>query len=223
MPGPPGASTRSTGGSAAWPTATSSSGSSTSCCSTSRGGSTARTATATTSSRAGSSGSTTSASSIAAPRCRSPGHLGQADGTAWMGMYSLNMLVIALELAEQNPAYEDIATKFFEHFLYIAGALNGDRRRERAAVGRRGRLLLRHAPPRGRAVHPAQGPLAGRADPAAGGRDARARPARTDARLPPPAALVPGQSPGAVAASSRRGRTRGWASDGCWRSSTVIG
>jgi hypothetical protein len=54
-----------------------------------------------------------------------PGHLGQADGTAWMGMYSLNMLVIALELAMENPVYEDIATKFFEHFLYIAGALNG--------------------------------------------------------------------------------------------------
>jgi hypothetical protein len=54
-----------------------------------------------------------------------PGHVGQADGTAWMGMYSLNMLVIALELAADNPVYEDIATKFFEHFLYIAGALNG--------------------------------------------------------------------------------------------------
>ena len=53
------------------------------------------------------------------------GHMGQADGTAWMGMYSLNMLVIALELARENPVYEDIATKFFEHFLYIAGALNG--------------------------------------------------------------------------------------------------
>jgi hypothetical protein len=53
-----------------------------------------------------------------------PGHVGQADGTAWMGMYSLNMLVIALELAAENPVYEDIATKFFEHFLYIAGALN---------------------------------------------------------------------------------------------------
>ena len=53
------------------------------------------------------------------------GHLGQADGTAWMGMYSLHMLVIALELARDDPVYEDIATKFFEHFLYIAGALNG--------------------------------------------------------------------------------------------------
>ncbi len=52
------------------------------------------------------------------------GHLEQADGTAWMGMFSLNMLAIALELATTNPAYEDLATKFFEHFLYIAGALN---------------------------------------------------------------------------------------------------
>ena len=40
-------------------------------------------------------------------------------------MYSLNMLAIALELAVEDPVYEDIATKFFEHFLYIAGALNG--------------------------------------------------------------------------------------------------
>jgi Mannosylglycerate hydrolase MGH1-like glycoside hydrolase domain len=52
------------------------------------------------------------------------GHLGQADGTAWMGMYCLNMMAIALELARGNPAYEDVASKFFEHFLYIAGALN---------------------------------------------------------------------------------------------------
>ena len=52
------------------------------------------------------------------------GHLEQADGTAWMGMYCLNMLSIALELARENRAYEDVATKFFEHFLYIAGALN---------------------------------------------------------------------------------------------------
>ena len=52
------------------------------------------------------------------------GHLEQADGTAWMGMYCLNMLMIALELARENRAYEDVATKFFEHFLYIAGALN---------------------------------------------------------------------------------------------------
>jgi hypothetical protein len=52
------------------------------------------------------------------------GHLDQADGTSWMGMYCLNMLAIALELAQTNPVYEDIATKFFEHFLYIAEAMN---------------------------------------------------------------------------------------------------
>ena len=48
----------------------------------------------------------------------------QADGTAWMGMYCLNMLAIALELARSNPIYEDMATKFFEHFVYIANAIN---------------------------------------------------------------------------------------------------
>jgi hypothetical protein len=52
------------------------------------------------------------------------GYLEQADGTAWMGMFCLNMLAIALELARTRPAYEDVATKFFEHFIYIADAIN---------------------------------------------------------------------------------------------------
>lgn len=52
------------------------------------------------------------------------GHLDQADGTAWMGMFCLNMLAIALELARHDRAYEDVATKFFEHFVYIATALS---------------------------------------------------------------------------------------------------
>jgi len=52
------------------------------------------------------------------------GHIDQADGSAWMAMYSLNLMRIAIELALHNPVYEDIATKFFEHFLYIAAALN---------------------------------------------------------------------------------------------------
>ena len=52
------------------------------------------------------------------------GHLEQSDGTSWMAMYCLNMLTIALELAKENPVYEDMATKFFEHFLYIANAMN---------------------------------------------------------------------------------------------------
>ena len=52
------------------------------------------------------------------------GHIDQADGTSWMAMYSLNLMRIALELAKHNPVYEDVATKFFEHFLYIAAAMN---------------------------------------------------------------------------------------------------
>ena len=58
------------------------------------------------------------------------GHLEQSDGTSWMAMYCLNMLAIALELAREDPAYEDVASKFWEHFLYIADAMNnmGERR-----------------------------------------------------------------------------------------------
>jgi hypothetical protein len=51
------------------------------------------------------------------------GFINQSDGTAWMAMYTLNLMRIAIELAEENPVYEDIATKFFEHFLHIAGAM----------------------------------------------------------------------------------------------------
>ena len=54
----------------------------------------------------------------------SGGHLEQADGTSWMAMYCLNMLGIALELAKVDPAYEDVATKFFQHFVYIGEAVN---------------------------------------------------------------------------------------------------
>jgi hypothetical protein len=53
------------------------------------------------------------------------GHIDQSDGTAWMAMYSLNLMRIALELAQTNHVYEDIATKFFEHFLHIAEAMGG--------------------------------------------------------------------------------------------------
>jgi hypothetical protein len=54
---------------------------------------------------------------------RNGGFINQADGTSWMAMYSLNLMRISLELALHNPVYEDIATKFFEHFLNIAGAM----------------------------------------------------------------------------------------------------
>ena len=50
------------------------------------------------------------------------GYIEQSDGTSWMGMYCLNMLAMALELARDDRAYEDVASKFFEHFVYIAHA-----------------------------------------------------------------------------------------------------
>jgi hypothetical protein len=51
------------------------------------------------------------------------GYINQSDGTAWMAMYTLNLMRIALELALEDHVYEDIASKFFEHFLYIAEAM----------------------------------------------------------------------------------------------------
>jgi hypothetical protein len=51
------------------------------------------------------------------------GSINQSDGTAWMAMYALNLMRIALSLARRNHVYEDIASKFFEHFLYIAEAM----------------------------------------------------------------------------------------------------
>ena len=53
------------------------------------------------------------------------GYINQADGTSWMAAYALNLLRIAGELAMHNHVYEDISSKFFEHFLSIAGAING--------------------------------------------------------------------------------------------------
>src|SRR4051812_46251218 len=52
------------------------------------------------------------------------GHLEQSDGTSWMAMYSLNLLTIALELAREEPEFEDVASKFWEHFVHIARAMN---------------------------------------------------------------------------------------------------
>jgi hypothetical protein len=52
------------------------------------------------------------------------GHIEQSDGTSWMAMYSLDLMAIALELAHDDPTYEDVASKFWEHFVYIARAMN---------------------------------------------------------------------------------------------------
>jgi hypothetical protein len=54
------------------------------------------------------------------------GYIEQSDGTSWMAMYTLNLLAIAMELAKEDPCYEDVASKFWEHFVYIAHAM-GDR------------------------------------------------------------------------------------------------
>ncbi len=51
-------------------------------------------------------------------------HLEQSDGTSWMAMFCLNMLAIAVELAKEDPVYGDVASKFFEHFIYISDAMN---------------------------------------------------------------------------------------------------
>lgn len=51
------------------------------------------------------------------------GFIEQSDGTSWMAMFTLNMMRISLELSKFNPVYQSLATKFFEHFLYIAGAM----------------------------------------------------------------------------------------------------
>ncbi len=52
------------------------------------------------------------------------GSIEQSDGTSWMAMFSLNMMVMAMELGRQNPVYEDLASKFFEHFVWISEAMN---------------------------------------------------------------------------------------------------
>ena len=52
------------------------------------------------------------------------GTIEQADGTSWMAMFSLDVLTISLELALENPVYEELASKFFEHFVYIAAAMD---------------------------------------------------------------------------------------------------
>jgi hypothetical protein len=65
------------------------------------------------------------------------GYLEQSDGTSWMAMYTLNLLAIALELAKEDPCYEDVASKFWEHFIYIAHAMShrGDDNAELSNMG----------------------------------------------------------------------------------------
>ena len=97
-------------------------------------------------------------------------------------MYCLNLMRIALELAQHNPVYEDIATKFFEHFLYIAEAMTNIGGEGIGLWDERGRVLLRRAAPARRRDRAAEGALDGRADPAVRRRDARARDCSTRCR-----------------------------------------
>ena len=166
------------------PTPLSWSASFTSCCSTSPGGSTAKTPRAATSFRAASWGWTTSACSTAARRCPTGGYIEQADGTGWMGMYCLNLLAIALELARTRPGLRGRRHQVLRALHLHRQRHQQPRRGRREPVGRRRRLLLRRAAPAGRRTHPAQDSLAGRADPAVRRRDARAGPARQAAALP---------------------------------------
>ena len=92
------------------------------------------------------------------------GHLEQADGTAWMALFSQNMLELALELATHDPTYGEMVFKFVEHFYYIAAGIN--QVRVGRHVGRRGWLLLRPAAAARRQRHAAQGAIDGRAPPA---------------------------------------------------------
>ncbi len=110
------------------------------------------------------------------------GTLTQSDGTSWMAMFCLNMLRIALELAQEDDAYEDIAIKFFEHFLLIGGAMTNLGGEGLRPVGRRGQLLLRLADPAVGREDSAAAAFDGRADSAVRGRGARRRAAEPPRR-----------------------------------------
>ena len=128
------------------------------------------------------------------------GHIEQSDGTSWMAMYCLNMLAMAMELARQDPAYEDVASKFFEHFVYIAQAMNNLGGHGIALVGRGRRLLLRCAAPAGGQASFSEGAVHGRADSPVRGGDAGAGSGRQAPRLQAPHAMVSRKRP-------RRSRT----------------
>ena len=113
------------------------------------------------------------------------GYINQADGTSWMAMYCLNLMRIALELAQHNHVYEDIATKFFEHFLHIAEAMTNIGDDGIGLWDEEDEFFYDVLQPAGRADAAAQGALDGRADPAVRGRDARAGAAASSCRSSP--------------------------------------
>ena len=92
--------------------------------------------------------------------------LEQSDATGWMGMFCLNLMRIALELAKENPVYEALATKFFQHYVYVGARHEAHGRPRLPALGRGGRLLLRRAALPRRPLRQVPRALAGRPDPA---------------------------------------------------------
>jgi hypothetical protein len=74
------------------------------------------------------------------------GQLDQADSTGWMALFAQAMLQIAVELAAHDPVYEQLAIKFFEHFMWIGSALGAHGRGPGGYVGRGGRLFPRRVP-----------------------------------------------------------------------------
>ena len=138
------------------------------------------------------------------------GHLEQADGTAWMALFSQNMLELACELAVHDPTYEDMIPKFAEHFYLHRG--RHEPSRSGRHVGRGGRLLLRPAAAPRRQRHAAQGALDGGAPaPVRDDRDrgvaAGARPAGdgSDPGTPAPDARAPKDHPPHGSGTLRRG------------------
>ena len=101
--------------------------------------------------------------------------LEQSDATGWMGMFCLNLMRIALELAKENPVYEGLATKFFQHYVYVAAAMKHMGNRDYQLWDEQRRLLLRRAALPRRPVPQVPRPLAGRPDPAVRGRAAGER------------------------------------------------
>jgi hypothetical protein len=89
------------------------------------------------------------------------GRLEQADGTAWMAMFSQNMLELALTLLDHDETYQGFVLKFVEHFFWIAAAVDPLGRKPRRDVGRGGRLFLRRAPSARRHGCAHEGPVPG--------------------------------------------------------------
>ncbi len=142
------------------------------------------------------------------------GHIEQSDGTSWMAMYCLNMLAMALELAYEDPAYEDVASKFWEHFTQIAYAMNNR--------GDDGVSLwdetdgffydVLHVP-KARRV-PDEDALDGRSDPALRHRYTRARTSAAAAELQTAPGLVHREPAGLYRATRPACLRRAWASAG---------